>query len=223
MSAGVLLTGRIDRSTKCIGARPERTQVFSRGILVICSLFFRGMSPNPRLISTTAECHCESLSRFAAGVGKKPGYGVWVPCLRLRKHAHAPHSACLRERRHGTRSGRLFLGRSPATKGSQPYSPGICNIGRAQNDSKIESNAQRFSLENGRLEEKLYSSNDKDLRDFDGLVRTEFSNQTRNFEHIWRDAFIPPTGDASCPASRPAMHRRVGQPASVNRCSEVPA
>jgi len=27
----------------------------------------------------------------------------------LRKHAHAPHSACLRERRHGTRSGRLFL------------------------------------------------------------------------------------------------------------------
>jgi hypothetical protein len=32
-------------------------------------------------------CHCESVSRFAAGVGKKHFRRYRVPCLRLRKHA----------------------------------------------------------------------------------------------------------------------------------------
>jgi len=72
---------------------------------------------NAKSLGRPHVCHCESVSRFAAGIGKKPSYGVWVPCLRLRKRAHAPHSACLRERRHGTRSGRLFLrSRSAASR-----------------------------------------------------------------------------------------------------------
>ncbi len=38
-------------------------------------------------LSQNGECHCESLSRFAAGVGKKHRRWYRVPCLRSRKHA----------------------------------------------------------------------------------------------------------------------------------------
>jgi hypothetical protein len=54
-------------------------------------------------------CHCESVSRFAAGVGKKPSHGsgchayarVSMPCL--------VDGACPRKRRSGTRGQGQFL------------------------------------------------------------------------------------------------------------------